>query len=268
MARSRNIKPGFFKNDILAEIEPLGRLLFAGLWTIADREGRLEDRPKRIKVEVLPYDDCDVDQLLQELHNHEFILRYEVEGERYIQISSFKKHQNPHKNEAPSAIPAPPNHSDTSTVQAPECSNTNRADSLNSDHFNSDSLNMIPEEGATSAERHILGQLKSVKGYPFDYAKDLENIRNLAVDFPTIDLETEVKKWCTYKLDKPLKPNSNPRSQLRNWMQKAVEFKKGGTIRGPTNRPNGKPGGNIRQIRGPDAGQAVQFDRSKFEFPG
>jgi hypothetical protein len=55
VARSRNIKPGFFLNDELAECEPLARILFAGLWCIADREGRLEDRPKRIKAEVLPY---------------------------------------------------------------------------------------------------------------------------------------------------------------------------------------------------------------------
>ena len=67
MARSRNIKPGFFLNDELAECDPLARLLFAGLWCIADREGRLEDRPKRIKAEVLPYDDCDVDELLNQL---------------------------------------------------------------------------------------------------------------------------------------------------------------------------------------------------------
>jgi len=43
--RSRNIKPGFFMNELLPEIELLGRLLFIGLWLLADREGRLEDRP-------------------------------------------------------------------------------------------------------------------------------------------------------------------------------------------------------------------------------
>jgi len=48
MARSRNIKPGFFRNEMLAECSPLARLLFAGLWCLADRFGRLEDRPKRI----------------------------------------------------------------------------------------------------------------------------------------------------------------------------------------------------------------------------
>lgn len=49
MAGARNIKPGFFTNDVLAACDQLARLLFAGLWTVADRAGRLEDRPKRIK---------------------------------------------------------------------------------------------------------------------------------------------------------------------------------------------------------------------------
>ena len=54
--RARNIKPGFFKNDTLAELEFAARLLFIGLWGLADRAGRLEDRPKKIKAEVFPYD--------------------------------------------------------------------------------------------------------------------------------------------------------------------------------------------------------------------
>lgn len=120
MARARNIKPSFFSNDDLADINPLGRLLFIGLWTIADREGRLEDRPRRIKAEVLPYDDCDVDGLLDDLQSHGFILRYEVDGTRFIQVVNFNKHQNPHVKETASTIPAPDRHH-TSTVQE-QCS--------------------------------------------------------------------------------------------------------------------------------------------------
>ena len=107
MARSRNIKPGFFTNDGLAECHPLGRLLFAGLWTIADKEGRLDDRPKKIKAMLLPFDEADCDALLQQLNDHKFIIRYRVNGECYIQISNWKKHQNPHCKEAASEIPAP-----------------------------------------------------------------------------------------------------------------------------------------------------------------
>ena len=67
--RARNIKPGFFKNDTLAELDFAGRLLFIGLWGLADREGRLEDRPKKIKAEIFPYDDVAVDSFLGELAN-------------------------------------------------------------------------------------------------------------------------------------------------------------------------------------------------------
>ncbi|MFN9374496.1 MAG: hypothetical protein ACK6D3_21625 [Planctomycetaceae bacterium] len=108
MSRSRNIKPGFFKNEDLAECSPLARLLFVGLWCEADRDGRLEDRPKRIKVELLPYDDCDVDRLLGELVTRGFIVRYEAEGKACICIPAFLKHQNPHKKEAESVLPAVP----------------------------------------------------------------------------------------------------------------------------------------------------------------
>ena len=113
MARSRNIKPGFFTNDELAECSPYARLLFAGLWTIADREGRGEDRPKKIKVLVLPFDNLDVDELMQALHDKGFIHRYEVEGDKYFQICNWAKHQNPHHKEIASVIPSPPEHKDT-----------------------------------------------------------------------------------------------------------------------------------------------------------
>jgi hypothetical protein len=111
MARARNIKPGFFKNDQLAECQPLSRILFAGLWCEADREGRLEDRPKRLKAEYLAYDNCDVDELLTELEQHGFIIRYVFEGKPFISIPNFSKHQNPHVREPASSIPAPDMHS-------------------------------------------------------------------------------------------------------------------------------------------------------------
>jgi hypothetical protein len=117
MARARNIKPGFFANDVLAELPPLTRLMFIGLWTIADRAGRLEDRPKRIKAEVLPYDECNPEQMLADLQRLGFIQRYDAAGTPAIQIVTWDKHQNPHMKEAESTIPAPCK-SGASTVQA------------------------------------------------------------------------------------------------------------------------------------------------------
>lgn len=107
MARSRNIKPGFFKNEDLAECSMEARLLFAGLWVLADRSGRLEDRPKRIKGELFAYDSVDVNELLAELVQWGFILRYRVGDDALIQVVNFAKHQNPHHREAGSVFPAP-----------------------------------------------------------------------------------------------------------------------------------------------------------------
>lgn len=109
MARARNIKPALFKNEVLGSSDPLLTILFAGLWTLADREGRLEDRPARIRVEILPYrEGVDVGALLDQLQAHGFITRYVVEGNRFIEITKFVQHQNPHRNEPISSIPKPP----------------------------------------------------------------------------------------------------------------------------------------------------------------
>lgn len=129
MARSRNVKPGLFTNDKLGEIPPLGRLLFIGLWCQADREGRLSDRPNKIKVEVLPYDGADVESLLAQLSDLGFIHRYEVEGEKYIQVVNFAKHQNPHFREKSSEIPKAPDKPQAFPRPAPVLPQSSPADS-------------------------------------------------------------------------------------------------------------------------------------------
>lgn len=91
--RIRTIKPEFFKHDELATVSALARLAFIGLWCIADREGRMEDRPRRIKAEILPYDECEIEPLLGELSAKKFIIRYAVDGVGYIKIPSFVEHQ-------------------------------------------------------------------------------------------------------------------------------------------------------------------------------
>lgn len=105
MARARNIKPGFYKNDELAECSVWARFIFPGLWMLADREGRLEDRAKRIKGELLPFDSQEVEPLLVELEERGFIRRYAFSGKRCIQIVNFTVHQAPHGTEKDSDLP-------------------------------------------------------------------------------------------------------------------------------------------------------------------
>ena len=93
MARIRTVKPELFLDEDLAELSIAARLLFIGLFTQADRRGRLEDRPRRLKALLFPYDDIDIDPLLQDLHGGGFIIRYQVDSLSLIQIVSFEKHQ-------------------------------------------------------------------------------------------------------------------------------------------------------------------------------
>jgi len=106
MARIRTIKPAFFTSEDTCRLSPLTRLLFVGLWTEADREGRLHDRPGQLKHRLLPGDDCEIDELLQELHSAGRIRRYRIGGTPVIEITKFAAHQKPHPKEAPSIIPA------------------------------------------------------------------------------------------------------------------------------------------------------------------
>jgi hypothetical protein len=113
MARIRTIKPGFFRHEDLYEAErssgfPL-RLVFAGLWTVADREGRFEWKPRAIKLDVLPYDDIDFAAALEALAAHGFIVKYTAGGRTFAHIPSWGKHQQVNVREAKSEIPAPAN---------------------------------------------------------------------------------------------------------------------------------------------------------------
>jgi hypothetical protein len=113
MARARNIKPALFKNEILGEADPLLTILFQGLWCLADRGGKLEDRPKRIKAEIFPYRELpDFNGYLTVLAQLGFIERYHTENTDIIKVLKFNDHQSPHKTEKASVLPDRPANTD------------------------------------------------------------------------------------------------------------------------------------------------------------
>jgi len=149
MARSRNIKPAFFLNDTLAEIDPLGRLLFIGMWTICDFKGDFEWRERRIKVQILPYDNCDIKELAINL-DKSGLIRFYSNGEKvYVNTPNFAKHQNPHKNERGRGSDVPPFSEggrqliDLETLAINRDSNGINQDDSHSDR--ADSLLLIPD---------------------------------------------------------------------------------------------------------------------------
>jgi hypothetical protein len=105
MPRIRTIKPDFFSNEEIGNLPAQARLLFIGLWTLADCEGRLQDRPMRIAAQLFPYDSWPIPTLLENLAQARLITRYEAEGKKCIQIINFLKHQRPHPKETNFGLP-------------------------------------------------------------------------------------------------------------------------------------------------------------------
>jgi len=97
MSRIRTVKPELFKHEALFDAEMLHqlplRLAFIGLFTCCDREGRFRWQPRRLKIDILPYDEVDFSQVLDALAASGFIVRYEHQGKLYGCIPSWSRHQ-------------------------------------------------------------------------------------------------------------------------------------------------------------------------------
>lgn len=100
MARARNLKPGFFRDAKVVSCSFQARILFQGLWCMADYMGRLKYNPMEVKMEIFPADDVDVPACMDELSSTGLITMYrDCSGAALVQVTNFTKHQNPHVNE-------------------------------------------------------------------------------------------------------------------------------------------------------------------------
>jgi hypothetical protein len=111
MARIRTVKPELFKHEELFELEKSSklpiRISFIGLFTCCDREGRFKWRPRSLKLDVIPYDECDFSRVLDALMTRGFVVKYEVNGDEFGYIPSFNKHQVINNRESESELPNP-----------------------------------------------------------------------------------------------------------------------------------------------------------------
>lgn len=114
MARIRTIKPDFFRNEGLQDLErdnpgSYVMLVFAGLWTLCDKAGRFEWKPRTIKLDVLPFLDFDMGTTLTLLERFSYVRRYEMDGKLYGVVPSFEEHQRINGKEAqePAKYPEP-----------------------------------------------------------------------------------------------------------------------------------------------------------------
>ncbi len=188
MPRIRTVKPEFFQHEKLYDAErssglPL-RVAFAGLWTIADKAGRFEWRPRQLKLNVLPYDDVDFAAVLSALESTGFVRRYVADAKEFGCIPSWEKHQHRNVREPDSTIPGPDDES-TYQVQPPDeaCASTSQ----------------VPAKAA--------GKGREGKGKGREGEDDAVLVQALAT--PSLDAAA-FRRWDAYRIEikKPLKPSS------------------------------------------------------------
>jgi hypothetical protein len=97
MARNRLIKKEFFRDEKVGSL-PLGaRLLFISMWIQADDSGNAVADPRLMRAEAFPFDAeisvANVEEWIGILEKLGMVRRYEVNGQRYLNICKFKKHQ-------------------------------------------------------------------------------------------------------------------------------------------------------------------------------
>lgn len=107
--RKRTLSPGFFQDAELLDLQPLDRLLFAGLWCYCDKAGRVLDKPTDLKIRILPNDAHDVDAALNRLTEKGLLIRYRSGRIPVIAMKprSWSETQRIHPNEPDSALPPP-----------------------------------------------------------------------------------------------------------------------------------------------------------------
>lgn len=264
MARRRMIDPNFWRSQDVKKLTIRQRLLAIGLFSLADDDGRGIADPPYVRSMVFPYDDFSSKEIsgdLKAIGQHLSITFYEVNDNKFYAWRKWEKWQTVNRPQN-SVLPPPPDEIKQAKIESNSGDSENYKEEKGEEEkkeelTNNLSSNSLPDSfpdsffdslpDVTQTERQILAELKAVPNYPFDFTRDLDHIRNLAVDFPTLDLLAEVKKWRTYKSDKPLTPKSNARLQFRVWCEKAIEFRREGEkVNGKHNQSDGKTSGETK----------------------
>lgn len=93
MARIRTIKPEFWVDDVIVDLEPVAKLLYIGLWNFVDDEGYIEDSVRRIKMMIFPGNDYDVATALESLVESRRLIRMDSEQGPVLWVKHFTDHQ-------------------------------------------------------------------------------------------------------------------------------------------------------------------------------
>lgn len=110
MPRRRMIDPNIWQSEDFSKLSTLAKLIFIGLFSNADDEGRGRAKPVYIKSILFPYDEkvrvIDIETALSEIGLNLSVTFYSSNGSQYYALDHWKKWQSIDKPKA-SELPAP-----------------------------------------------------------------------------------------------------------------------------------------------------------------
>ena len=127
MARKRMIDPNIWQSEDFGKLSTLAKIVFIGLFSLADDEGRGRCNPVYLKSTLFPYEEnirsTDIDKTLSEISSNMSIVLYSCNGSSYYSLLSWNEFQ---KIDRPSQSKIPEYDEDTMQLLFDEHSTNNR----------------------------------------------------------------------------------------------------------------------------------------------
>lgn len=203
------MKPEFWADEELAmAVSRDARLLYIGLWNLADEHARLRGDPRFVKGQLFAYDDDlspkAIEVLLDELTAAGKVQRYQSGSSTYLFLPNLAKHQRLEAAKVESRLPAPPDPSESAPMATIRAEKSAQDSHEPAPYADSSSLlyvagSMEPVAGSVGAPlASARTAAKRGSRIPEDFAVTRE-MAQWAVDrMPGIDGRMETEKFITY----------------------------------------------------------------------
>lgn len=228
LAKIRAVHPDLFSDEDLAEISIEARFFFIGMWCFACDNGHLENRPKQLKLRILPTDKASAADLIRELASVAVIdvtddwitipglpKRQKLDW-RYFKTCDRDGCERPRKKDAELADPEPETRREPSeTRRGP--GGTTRGPATDGDgDGDGDVTTPSVLSAATSAAKP-----KRATQRPADFRPSQSHI-DLAASLD-VDLRAEWQQFCDHHDAKGSTFKDWP-AALRTWIRNAAKF--------------------------------------------
>ncbi len=193
MPRRRMLDPDFWNDSRVKRLSPTERLLFIGMVSQADDDGRLLADPAFLRSKIFPYDDFTLEDITSMrdhiLETNPNLQLYQNTGEDYLYFRKWPRYQKP-SHPQPSKLPKPPELQET--VQEPV-----QEPAPEQDQPETGAIPSQVRSGQSSLGKVRVGQVRAVQE---DFTEFLSSEKDLT-DFLTTTLTKYLPRGPTAAVD-------------------------------------------------------------------